>query len=64
MNTTKLTPTFVESFEQAGNALFDGIRRRPAGAYTQDGRAVVCCPRTARKNGWTIAGRAFTRTAK
>ncbi len=61
---TKLVPTFVTGdFIAAGDALFDGVRRRPVAAYTPEGKAVVCCVRTARKNGWTIAARAFSRRA-
>lgn len=62
MQTTKLSPVFVTAnVTAAGNALFDGVRRRPAACFTQDGRAVVCSPRTARKHGWTIVARTFIR---
>lgn len=57
----KLVPTIVVSEEHAGNVMFDGRRARPVGAFKQDGTPVVCCVRTARKNGWTIAVRAFSR---
>jgi hypothetical protein len=57
---TKLVPTFVTANVQAAaEALFDGRRARPCCAYTQDGQAVVCSARTARKNGWTIVARAW-----
>lgn len=59
MSTTNLAPTFVESVDQAAEAIFDGVRARPCCAVTQDGRNVVCSARTARKNGWTIVIRAW-----
>lgn len=61
---TKLVPVFIDTngadpIEAAAAAIFDGKRARPACAYTQDGRAVVCSARTARKNGWTIVARTW-----
>ena len=57
---TKLVPTFVSSnIEAAAEALFNANRARPCACYTQDGQAVVCSARTARKNGWTIVARAW-----
>lgn len=57
---TKLVPTFVSSdLEAAAEAMFDGRRARPCACFTQDGRAVVCSARTARKHGWTIVARAW-----
>lgn len=63
MNTTtaKLVPTVV-TIDTAFDVVFDGRRQRPVGAFKQDGTPVVCCVRTARKNGWTIATRFFQRT--
>lgn len=63
-NTTKLVPVFIDTngtdpVATAAAAIFDGKRARPACAYTQDGRAVVCSARTARKNGWTIVARTW-----
>ena len=58
--TTKLVPTFVSSnIEAAAEAMFASNRARPCACYTQDGQAVVCSARTARKNGWTIVARAW-----
>jgi uncharacterized membrane protein len=61
---TKLAPVFIDTngadpLAAAAAAIFDGKRARPACAYTQDGRAVVCSARTARKNGWTIVARTW-----
>lgn len=58
---TSLQPTIVSTFVEAGDTLFDGIRRRPVAAYTQSGAAVVCSARTARKYGWSIVARAWKR---
>lgn len=61
---TKLAPVFIDTnaadpIKAAADAIFDGKRARPTCAYTQDGRAVVCSARTARKNGWTIVARTW-----
>lgn len=58
-NTPKLAPVFVDTIEAAAEAIFDGQRARPCCAFTQEGKAVVCSARTARKNGWTIVNRAW-----
>lgn len=59
-NTTKLVPTFVTgNIDAAAEALFAAGRARPCCCVTQDGEAVVCSARTARKNGWTILARAW-----
>lgn len=62
--TVKLAPVFIDingadPVAAAAAAIFDGQRARPTCAYTQDGRAVVCSARTARKNGWTIVARTW-----
>ena len=62
--TTKLVPVFIDTnaadpIQAAAAAIFDGKRARPCCCYTQDGRAVVCSARTARKNGWTIVARTW-----
>lgn len=57
---TKLVPTFVTAdVEAAVEAMFMSNRARPCACFTQDGKAVVCSARTARKNGWTIVARAW-----
>lgn len=58
--TTKLVPVFVTgNIEAAQEAMFAAGRARPCACFTQDGQAVVCSARTARKNGWTIVARAW-----
>jgi hypothetical protein len=64
MNATQLTPTQVSNLIEAGNAAFDGVRRRPVACFTPEGLAVVCCGRTAKKNGWVVVGRLFKRDRK
>lgn len=61
---TKLVPVFIDingadPVAAAAAAIFDGKRARPTCAFTQDGTAVVCSARTARKNGWTIVARTW-----
>ena len=61
---TKLVPVFIDTngadpIGAAAEALFNSNRARPCACYTQDGRAVVCSARTARKNGWTIVARTW-----
>lgn len=62
---TKLAPVFIDTntaadpIEAAAAAIFESNRARPCCCYTQDGRAVVCSARTARKNGWTIVARTW-----
>lgn len=48
-----LAPTVVTE-DTLGDALFDGNRRRPVVAINDEGQLVVCCRRTARKNGWAL----------
>ncbi len=58
---SKLVPTQVND-DTLGEVLFDGIRRRPVVAINQDGEQVVCAARTARKHGWTIETKYYSRT--
>lgn len=48
-----LAPTVVTE-DTLGDALFDGNRRRPVVAINDEGQLVVCCRRTAKKNGWAL----------
>lgn len=57
---TKLVPTVVTE-STMGDALFNGVRRRPALCRKPDGTLVVCSSRTARRNGWALVQRAFSR---
>lgn len=62
MNTTstKLTPVLVSNLIEAGDAAFDGQRRRPVAAYNGE-QAVVCSARTARRHGWVVVGKLYKR---
>jgi hypothetical protein len=51
-----LRPVVVKNATEAGDVAFDGSRKRPIVAINEDGKMVVCCRRTASKNGWEIQG--------
>lgn len=59
-----LAPVVVKTPTDIGNAAFDGVRRRPVVAINDEGNLVVCCRRTAAKNGWEIEGTLFRRDRK
>lgn len=57
MSTIKLlAPVVCIDAADVGNAAFNGVRRRPVVAINEDGNLVVCCRRTASKNGWKLQG--------
>jgi len=59
-HTMKLVPTFVTAnVDAAATAILAAGRARPCACFTQDGQAVVCSARTARKNGWTTVARTW-----
>lgn len=58
--TTKLQPVIVTD-KTLGDVAFDGTRRRPVVAINEKGELVLCCRRTATKNGWEIEGTLFKR---
>lgn len=49
----KLAPTITSKAKAKSVAAADG-RKRPIVAINEDGKLVVCCRRTAKKNGWDI----------
>lgn len=49
----KLAPTITSKAKAKTVAAADG-RKRPIVAINEDGKLVVCCRRTAKKNGWDI----------
>lgn len=49
----KLAPTITSKAKAKDVAAADG-RKRPIVAINEDGKLVVCCRRTAKKNGWNI----------
>ncbi len=51
--TAKLNPTIVTKSKAKEVAAADG-RKRPMLAINDEGKLVVCCRRTARKNGWVV----------
>lgn len=62
---TKLAPVDCGKDDTAVlDAAFDGQRKRPVVAIDRQGHKVVCCLRTAKKNGWKIEGRLFNKPVK
>lgn len=61
MTTTKTTPVVCKDEDQVIAAAFDGVRRRPVVAINDEGNLVVCCRRTASKNGWKVEGVMYSR---
>jgi len=61
---SKLVPTIAATPAALGDLCFDGQRRRPVVATNEKGETVVCCRRTAKKNGWALQGVAFARQRK
>jgi len=62
---TKLAPVDCGKDDTAVlDAAFDGQRKRPVVAINRQGHKVVCCLRTAKKNGWKIEGRLFNKPVK
>lgn len=57
----RLAPVVVKNEDAVIEAAFDGVRRRPVVAINAEGKLVVCCRRTAAKNGWVVEGTMFTR---
>ena len=49
----KLAPTVTSKAKAKSVAAADG-RKRPIVAINEEGKLVVCCRRTAKKNGWNI----------
>lgn len=49
----KLAPTITSKAKAKSVAVADG-RKRPIVAINEEGKLVVCCRRTAKKNGWDI----------
>lgn len=59
-----LCPVTCKNETQVADAAFDGVRRRPVVAIDDNGNLVVCCRRTAVKNGWKVEGTMFQRPRK
>lgn len=57
----RLIPTVAADENEVMAAAFDGVRRRPVCAINEEGELVVCCRRTAVKNGWKLEGTLFAR---
>ena len=57
----KLAPTITSKAKAKTVAAADG-RKRPIVAINEEGKLVVCCRRTAKKNGWDIQEVLYERT--
>jgi hypothetical protein len=66
MSTTpnKLAPTVVRGAKAATTQAQQDGRKRPIVAINEEGKLVVCCRRTAKKNGWQIQDVLYERAAK
>lgn len=60
---THLNPEAVKSKADAVKAAAAKGRKRPVLAKKPDGSEVLCCSRTAKKNGWVLVERLFSRKA-
>lgn len=50
----KLTPVVAKTAKAAATLAQQDGRKRPIVAINEEGKLVVCCRRTAKKNGWDI----------
>ena len=58
----KLAPTVVRGAKAASTQAQQDGRKRPIVAINEEGKLVVCCRRTAKKNGWQIQDVLYERT--
>lgn len=58
---TKLNPTLTTKTKAKAVAEQEG-RKRPVVAINEEGKLVVCCRRTAKKNGWEVQDVLYDRT--
>ncbi|UOF78603.1 hypothetical protein [Bacteriophage sp.] len=59
---TKLNPVVAKSAKAAATLAQQDGRKRPIVAINEEGKLVVCCRRTAKKNGWQIQDVLYERT--
>ena len=50
----KLAPVVAKSAKAAATLAQQDGRKRPVVAINEEGKLVVCCRRTAKKNGWEV----------
>jgi hypothetical protein len=60
---TKLNPTLTTKTKAKAVAEQEG-RKRPVVAINEEGKLVVCCRRTAKKNGWEVQDVLYERARK
>ena len=61
-STPKLAPVVAKTAKAAATLAQQDGRKRPIVAINEDGKLVVCCRRTAKKNGWQIQDVLYERT--
>lgn len=59
---TKLAPVVAKNAKAAATLAQQDGRKRPIVAINEEGKLVVCCRRTAKKNGWQIQDVLYERT--
>lgn len=58
----KLAPVVAKTVKAAATLAQQDGRKRPIVAINEDGKLVVCCRRTAKKNGWQVQDVLYERT--
>lgn len=58
----KLAPVVAKTAKAAATLAQQDGRKRPIVAINEDGHLVVCCRRTAKKNGWQVQDVLYERT--
>lgn len=61
-STPKLAPVVAKTAKAAATLAQQDGRKRPIVAINEEGKLVVCCRRTAKKNGWQIQDVLYERT--
>lgn len=61
-STPKLAPVVAKTAKAAATLAQQDGRKRAIVAINEDGKLVVCCRRTAKKNGWQIQDVLYERT--
>lgn len=60
----KLAPVVAKTAKAAATLAQQDGRKRPIVAINEEGKLVVCCRRTAKKNGWEIQDVLYERSKK
>jgi hypothetical protein len=63
-STPKLAPVVAKTAKAAATLAQQDGRKRPIVAINEEGKLVVCCRRTAKKNGWEVQDVLYERSKK